>query len=253
MARHLLIAIILTALFAGAAKADSLSFTDSAALGLEANALFENIGGGKLRITLTNTSLNDVLIPVDVLTGVFFDISGDPTLTPLSAMVAAGSVISPSDTVAPTGADGNVGGEWAYARGFDATPYHPGSQGVSSTGLGLFGSANFGGDNLAGPIAVNGLQYGIASAGDNPTTGNTPVTGGSGATANQQYPLVRNSVVFELSGIGSSFDPKRAISNVSFQYGTSLGELNPVPEPGTFVLLAGVLGGAFVLRRRRRS
>ena len=124
--------------------------------------------------------------------------------------------------------------------------------------MGLFGNANFSGANLSGPIAVDGVQYGISSAGDNLSTGNSGVTG---------VPLIRSSVVFKLvfpcatscsAGTNAStFDASTSIFNVNFQYGTSLLEANltpgPIPEPGTCVLFAtGMLAMARRLRSRKR-
>ncbi len=68
-----------------------------------------SIQGGNLQVVLTNTSLVDVLLPVDVLTGVFFTVPGPPTSS-LSALLTAGSTVI-HDTP-PAG--GIVGGEWAY-------------------------------------------------------------------------------------------------------------------------------------------
>ena len=60
--------------------------------------------------------------------------------------------------------------------------------------------------------------------------------------------LIQNSVVFTLPGLPVGFDPSTAISNVNFQYGTSLLDSNiQVPAPGALSLLA-----AAVLCSRRR-
>ena len=108
-----------------------------------------------------------------------------------------------------------VGGEWAYASVLVGAPLGA-TEGISSAGLGLFGGATFPGTNLQGPAAVNGLQYGITSAGDILATGNAAVTGGNA--------LIQNQVVFTLAGVGLS-----TVSNVSFQYGTALTEPNCTP------------------------
>ncbi|HOE66418.1 MAG TPA: PEP-CTERM sorting domain-containing protein [Candidatus Hydrogenedentes bacterium] len=179
-----------------------------------------------------------------MLTGVFFTLAGDPALTSLSAVLTAGSTVFFGGT-----SPGNVvGGEWAYASGLNGAP-RGANQGISSSGLGLFGAATFPGANLQGPNAVNGMQYGIVSLGDNPATGNAPVTGSNA--------FIHNAVVFTLGNLPMDFS-LHDISNVSFQYGTSLTEPNfpgdtpVVPEPASFVLL-GIGIAAFATRRTRKT
>ena len=205
--------------------------------GLSASALFE-VSGGNLVVTLTNTSMNDVLIPDHVLTAVFFDVATAPALSPVSA------VIGPMSTVLFGGTDpgGVVGGEWALAGSLSGAPGNA-AYGISSAGFGLFGSPNFPGSNLQGPMGVNGLEYGITSAGDNPLTGNTPVTGTNA--------LVKNQVIFNLGAVSGDFDPRTQIGNVLFQYGTGLHEptIPGVPEPASLVLIA--VGSLVSLVRRR--
>jgi hypothetical protein len=135
------------------------------------------------------TSIYDVLVPTDVLTAVYFD-GGAATFTPLSATLTSGSTayLGPDDC-------GNVGSGWAYASGLSGAPGGA-TQGISSTGLDLFGNANFGGAYLDGPTAVDRLNYGILSAGDNTSTGNQAVTGGGVNVV----PLIKNSVTLLLSG-----------------------------------------------------
>lgn len=231
-----------TAVFVGVAMISSAPssaapVTFSASSGnLAASATFEVVAG-KLQVTLTNTSPADVMIPADVLTGVFFDfINVGPTLTPESAILGIGSTVFFGSTD-----PGNVvGGEWAYAASLAGAP-NGATRGISSSGLGLFGNGNFPGSNLQGPASTNGLQYGITSAGDNAATGNTPVTGTNA--------LIKNSVVFTLSGISADFNPSAVIGKVSFQYGTALSEPN-IPEPATAGMMA--LGAVCALRRRER-
>ena len=85
-----------------------------------------------------------------------------------------------------------------------------------------------------------GLEYGLTSVGDDPTTGNAPVTG--------KNALIQNEVIFTLSGLPDGFDPSLRISGVRWQYGTSLDEPH-LPEPASAAL---VLCGAVALLRRRR-
>jgi hypothetical protein len=133
---------------------------------------FDNIVGGNLQVTLTNTSLSDVDDLPDILTALFFDLLNVGALTPVSATLANGSAVF----FGTTDPGGVGGGEWGYLAGLAGAP-HSATEGISSSGFGLFGNANFSGTNLQGPIAVDGLQYGPTSAGDNSATGNAAVTG----------------------------------------------------------------------------
>jgi hypothetical protein len=193
----------------------------------------------ELMVVLTNTSPYDVLVQRHVLTGMFFDINVGP-LTPVSAMVGGGSSVFYGSS-----GGGNVGGEWAYDGGLSGAP-NGATSGISSAGFGLFGSPNFNGPDLAPPPAIDGLNYGITSAGDNLATGQAAVTG--------SVPLIQNSVTFRLAGLG---DGLVSISNVSFQYGTTLNDFNvtnEVPEPlSLFCLSAGLATCAGAFRRRRRK
>ena len=217
------------------AQAAPLSF-DAASGNLAASVVF-NLSGSTLTVTLTNTSLFDTLVPADVLTGVFFDIDSAPvTLTPGSAVLGAGSSV----LWGTTDPGEVVGGEWAYAGYIGAST--PGGQdyGISSAGLGVFGAGSFPGTNLSGPVSVNGMQYGIVSAGNIASTGNQAVTGSN--------PLIDNSVVFTFS-VSPNFNPY-LITNVAFQYGTSFSEPRlSVPEPSSLLLLA--LSSVFVAGARR--
>jgi len=225
---------------------------------LKASALFE-VSGTNLIVTLTNTSTNDVLVPADVLTAVFFNLEGSPSLTPVSALLASGSTVHFSPV---TVSGGDVGGEWAYKSGFTGPDIVDGAtSGISSVGLDLFGPPDRfdTGANLQGPNSPDGLQFGITSDGDDTSTGNTPVTGTNA--------LIENSVVFTLSDLASGFEASDdTITDVSFQYGTSLDEPrfpgdpdggvdieDVVPEPSTLAAwcLLG-LCGVISLRRRRR-
>jgi len=238
------------------ADAAAVTFTGSDSFGRAASATFDTSGTNFL-VTLTNTSSADVLVPTDVLTGVFFNISGDPTLGRTSAVLNSGSTVFYDPDGQPAG--GVVGGEWAYNADVTSASLPGVNQGISATGLGIFGPSNrFPGANLADNQNVGGLDYGILSAGDNSATGNGGVTGSGG--------LIRNSVVFTLSGLPTGFNPLTSVRNVFFQYGTNLSEPriagtatstpNPnsqsVPEPST---MAGLLvtGLAAVRSRSKRK
>jgi hypothetical protein len=233
----LAVAVILSIpIFAHAALFTFTSGDHSAALNITSS-------GWTLTMALTNTSTAATSQPIDLLTAVFFDFSGTASLTSMSANIASGSAYSmgdPTKWFAPASWDGkNVGGEWAYGSGLSGIP-NGATFGISSTGLGIFGAPTFNGPNLAGPEAVDGGQFGIASAG--------PFTPNGGLSKDA---VVTNSVIFTLTGF--SGDVERAFSNVYFQYGTSLAS-TPVPEPGTMILLGtGLIGLAGYGRKRFRK
>ena len=211
-----------------------------------------DIVGGALEVVLSNTSMADTLVPSDVLTGVFFNIDGNPALTRISAVTDGPTYLG---TTFVSGAGAAVGGEWAYRNGLSQ---YAANSGISSSGLGLFGPGNvFPGANLSGPVSPGGSSYGLASAADIQSTGNGGVLGNE---------LTRNSVTFLLGGLPAHFSLSN-IGNVTFQYGTSLSEPHvawnsvrlvddafiqrAVAEPAT-VGLAGVGLLALLAGRRRR-
>lgn len=222
------------AMLVSAASAGTLSVS-LAAGNLAASATFEVVGS-ELEVTLTNTSTFDVMVPADVLTAVFWDVSGSSLgLAGGSAVLGPGSVVH----FGISDPGGVVGGEFSYLEGISG-PLGA-AYGISASGFGIFGeSSRFPGSDLDGPAAPNGLNYGLVSDGDSVGTGNSPVTG--------DVPLIQNQVVFRLSGLPSGFDPESMISNVNFQYGTDLSEPN-LPEPGALALL--LVGACVALRRGR--
>jgi len=213
-----------------------------------AQAAFEVVSGNQLQITLTNTSTYDVMIPEEVLTAVFFDISGEAVLNPIEAMLADGAAVYQGSTAVSV-PGGDVSGEWAYGKD---VPTLPADYSISSVGLDdLIGPKDRFDTtmNLAGPESPDGMQYGIVSTGDDPATGN------GGIMSN---PLIQDSVIFTLSGLGPDFNPVE-ISNVWFHYGTSYTSPLPpppeIPEPLTmvaFVLSAGALTG-YTRRRMKKE
>ncbi|MDX2117166.1 MAG: MYXO-CTERM sorting domain-containing protein [Planctomycetota bacterium] len=221
-----------------AASVASAAVTFSGSSGSKAASVSFDVVGSNLVVILTNTSTADVLVPVDVLTGVFFDVAGATVnFSRISAVLNTGSTVTNGGTT--EGANG-VGGEWAALNSLSGGPGNR-KYGISSSGLGLFGPGDrFTSTNLDGPASPDGLQYGITSAGDNAATGNAGVS----------TPLIKNSVKFTF-GNASGFDLGR-IGNVWFQYGTDLSEPGyegNIPTPGSLALLG--LAGVVVGRRRR--
>jgi len=233
-------------LLAAADGANAVTFTQAEGQ-RSASVTFEVKSETFLEVTLRNTWDFDVADPEHVLTAVFFDLAGDPTLTRVSGLLDSGSVVH----FGPDGS-GTIGGEWAYQTGLQwpalLVPFGFSgsvggqSQGISSAGLDFFGPKDrFPGTNLEGPEAPDGLNYGLLSQGYD--------EGGNAAVA-WQFPLIQNSVVFELGGLPSGFDPETHVTHVEFQYGT---DLFVIPEPLTMAGLVLGIGclSRYVGKRRR--
>lgn len=236
--------VLTAAVSTSALGADLLVSASHHTLPLAATINF-HAAGSDLVVTLTNSAQTDVMLPLEILTSFYYDVSGPALgLGRTSAVIGPGSgLLFPPATPFDPPPNG-VGGEWEYNEGVTNAPFgqaytiRSAGLGITSTGVG----GRFPGDNLQGPTNVNGVQYGITSALDNPATGNAPVSGGSA--------LIKNQVIFTLSGLPAGFDPMTMISNVQFQYGTTRCDMEgtvdrcvpDVPEPSTVLfMMLGVL------------
>ena len=224
------VAVLVVALAAtGIASATAITYVGSSG-NLSAQAAF-SLTGNTLTVTLTNTSTADVMVPTDVLTGVFFNLTTG--LTPVSAS-------DPGSTVY-YGTLSNVGDGWGFATGVSANGKN---SAISATGaVNGLGHSNFSLNHQN----LDGLAYGLLSAGDDPGTGNTGVKG--------HGPLIKDTAQFVLTA-PQGFDLSELGNTVVFQYGTSLDETHydghqTTPEPATLAMFgSGVIGLAGVLRRK---
>jgi hypothetical protein len=193
----------------------------------QASATF-GLSGTTLTVTLT--SLGDAAaVPTDILTGVFFS-ANDENLTPVSAVLGAGSSI-----LNPVAGE-SIGGNWQYASGKSGLGLpNNADAGIVTTGLGIFGpDGNFG----TPAQTLDGFGYGIVN--------------GISASANdpvKDATLINNSIKFTLT-VPSDF-LLSSITDVGFQWGTSLSENPSVPDGGsTMALLGFALAGLGVFRHK---
>ncbi len=192
----------------------------------------------------------------NTLTGVYWDFTGNPVLTPQSATIAAGALMQTKTcTYGPcSSSTTNIAGEWGYQASNIQVPTGSGadrgiaSSGYLSTGLthniGNFGPGGTAGSDLDDPKSLDGINFGIISN----LNGNSNFNP-NGGLAND--PLIRHTARFTLSGaLGLT---NSDISDVTFQYGTSFSEnsFRAIPEPGTVVLFIG--GIALMVWARREK
>ena len=201
-----------------------------------------NLSGPDLFVTLTNTATYKPNDPPDILTAVAFSVVGDPTFTPVSALVAPGSqVVENGSTVSDPG--GAAGASWSYDSSLSGPS--KANEGIGSSGYWGFGSNNvFPGSAVPGdsPTPPDGVGGGLTTAVDDGSKYNGGLKG---------RPFIQDSAVFTLSGLPVNFTLSE-ISNVSFGYGTMPEQvIAVVPEPGSIaIVLAGI--SFFGLRVRKR-
>jgi len=236
-------ALLIGAMAFGGAVGNANAVLITASSGTLAASADFSVVGGNLQVILTNTSASDVLVPANVLMALFFDLNGVGALTPVSASLGGSTVFYGSIV-------NDVGEGWQYKSGTSGLPGGQ-TEGISGAGYGVFGPT---GNFFSPGVTLNGLNYGLLSAGDNSATGNGGVTGGG--------PLIKDSITFTLSGLPGGFtdqDLANDLTNVAFQYGTALNDITEpsigscgparVPEPSMPLLLGAGLLAWGVTRR----
>src|SRR5262245_60337749 len=229
-----LISFLFVFSFFATAKADAETIALIDAIGGHYATADFSVVGGNLVLKLTNTASGDVWDPAHVLTGLYFDVAGDPTLTALSATTCVDCI-----TNYPNPDPTNISGEWAFRQATDVA--FKADYAVGATGLGLFGRNNLiaGASPIQAPASPGGVDFGITSKDDIPGTNHGLST----------VPLINNYVVFTFSGISSSFDLS-TIEVKAWQYGSNLNEA-VVPEPATLMLFGPAAFAAFAAGRKR--
>ena len=237
-------------LFVVASNAYGLTFTGTR-LGnngetLKATATFA-VSNLDLIITLSNDATFDPNDRQDILSGIFFNIAGDPKLIPISAELAPDSVVIAH--ALPLGFTGDVGAEWAYRNDPKNAPLGA-NEGISAANLKWFGNKKylFPGDRIRGVGHPGNVDFGLTTLFDLP---------GNDKGSIKHKGLIENTVVLILEGLPVDFT-LADISNVTFQYGNTVKEpqitgeaIAVIPEPSTIMLVAvGLLGALLVTRCR---
>ncbi len=235
------LALVGVCLLAAQSPLYAVTFTATNGSNLSASADF-TIVGGNLDIHLVNTSITPVSNNPDVLTGLFFDVSGAPSLTAGSINQDGSSSYVNTSVNPPSGA---LGDHWAYTSGSITGPSSGGTYeyGIGAAGFGVFGpSDTFTG--LGG--SPGGVDYGLVGVLGSPSLG-----------LKNNGPQVQNGVDIVLDG---SLTGNETISNVWLQYGSAFNEPGfpgtpPVPEPGAGAMalalgLVAVVFGASRLTKR---
>ncbi|MDE2007383.1 MAG: hypothetical protein KGI51_12505, partial [Rhodospirillales bacterium] len=168
------------------------SFVNATSHNLDAASAVFSLSGTTLQIVLTNTSTFGAYQNPDVLSGLLFDITGTPTLTPISA-TASGLITPPSTTVSgPTNVDSGwgfvaspTGFAYTGATGCSTGKVTTGAYGVAAAGYSClspnFPKSNFGSGNGTN---LGGLGYSIVGSAFASISGNAS-------------PLAENSVTFD--------------------------------------------------------
>lgn len=196
------IAISLLLLCVAPAWADGITFIGTSG-SLSAQASF-SIGGNALTVVLSNASGSPVTSVGEVLTGLYFDIAGNPTGLSLgSSDLTSGSTFDYVNVYSPhlTTDSHPIGSGWAFVSG--QTGASPASYAIAAS--------NYQGNLKGTSKMLGGVDYGIISGvGSNPSS-----------TFADGSPYIIDSATFTLVGLPNAFN-LASVTDVSFQYGEDL-------------------------------
>ena len=216
-------------------------------------AEFSDVVGGQFTLTLSylSATVGSHFDNGAVLTGFTWNATGNPAITAVSAVIAAGSQLIETSGTTVTPVDpqpSNINYGWAYRSNLSGTygPYGVGAAGGS-------GDPSFGANdriNSTSTIPLDGVDYGVVPV----------LASGKGFNNGLKDPVVQSSIVLTFNvGPGSTFDPMNDITDAYFLFGSNLtphsagGGTHASPEPSSLALLSiGIVGVAGAARRRRR-
>lgn len=193
------------------------------------------------------------LSAANALTAVFFDVTGNRTLSVLSATIGSGSSLEQNGSTITGSPLPDVSSHWAYK--VFSSPVNGGqSQGVSAAGLSSNTFVGFGGGTLfdnttATKNNLDGVDYALVSSSTDTTLDGFKTS-----------PVIADEVLLKFTGaLGLTAND---FTNFAYNFGTAPGEGGCtgncgdgfVPEPAYYQLgsLMG-LGGLGLLRLRRRK
>lgn len=193
------------------------------------------VSGTTLTVIVTNTDNNAAFNGADVLSSVYFDIAGNPTLSNGNATLTSGSSLVLKNNQAP-GSTNPLNNEW-----FFQAP-NPGVGRMYS--FGATGAIGFSPQNDSFDKVFHG---GTGAGGGNDDYGLVPTSGITVGSNTNVYANNSMTFTFDLSSSISESD----IVGVSVSYGSN-GTTVLVPEPASLGVVAAGLIAILARRRAKR-
>jgi len=237
MKRFGLLSIGALTLLAAASKSDAVVFSFEGVSGSGSGDILHATveflcSGSQLTVIVTNTDDNAAFNGADVLSSVYFNIAGNPTLTNGNATLTGGSSLVLKNNGSPSSTN-PLNNEWFYNS--------PSSAGTQYA-FGATGAIGFSPTNDSFDKVFHG---GTGTGGANDDYGLVPVAGITVGSNDNVYANNSMTFTFDMSDECDVND----ISGVFVTYGSNAATVL-VPEPATMGALAV---GALALLRRRRS